>query len=118
MSRPKKTNTTSALRSQYWQTHLDKQRQSGLTQKAYCAQAGINYSGFSYWRSRLNKAVQGKSTEPTPLFKEVEMMQPKADQKASSCMMLTFPNRTTCQIPTCLSIEELRNIFQALGGLA
>jgi len=41
---------------QSWQAHYETWRESGLTQKAYCEQAGLNYAQFvsilAYYRKR------------------------------------------------------------------
>jgi len=36
-----------------WQRLIEEQTASGLTQKAFCAQAGISVATFGYWRRKL-----------------------------------------------------------------
>ena len=37
----------------YWAMHVQRWRESNMKQEAYCAQVGIKYSSFVYWKSAL-----------------------------------------------------------------
>lgn len=39
----------------YWRKHIAAWRESGETQKAYCARQGLKPGAFSYWHRRLAK---------------------------------------------------------------
>ena len=41
----------------YWQEQIAAWRESGETQKAYCARQGLKPGTFRYWRWRLAKAA-------------------------------------------------------------
>lgn len=45
----------------YWQRHIDHWRDSGKPQRAYCIDAQVSFSTFSYWRTKLNRQRQGAS---------------------------------------------------------
>ena len=45
-----------------WQRLIDEQATSGLTQKAFCKQAGIALGTFGYWRRKL----QADALSPPP----------------------------------------------------
>lgn len=48
-------------RHQYWQQHIEAWRQSALSQRDYCKRQEISFSGFSYWRRRLNGLAKDQS---------------------------------------------------------
>jgi len=45
----------------YWQRHLRRHEESGLSQRAYCRREGLSLSQFSYWRRKHEGASQMKS---------------------------------------------------------
>jgi hypothetical protein len=40
-------------KQQHWAGHIEAWRASGLSQRAYCAQANIKWPTFNYWRQQL-----------------------------------------------------------------
>jgi hypothetical protein len=52
--------TTRQQKKQYWQTHDEACRRSGLSRIEYCSQHSLNVKTFAYWRHRLK-------TESVPL---------------------------------------------------
>jgi putative transposase len=56
--------TTSKKRSRVdWEALMARYEISGLTQREFCAQQGLAYSSFCYWRKRLRtiEAVENKA---------------------------------------------------------
>ena len=47
-----------------WQRLVEEQSAGGLTQKAFCEQAGISRSSFGYWKRKLRAEVASRSAEP------------------------------------------------------
>jgi len=45
----------SSEKQMFWKQHIDGWRASGKSQKAYCAECGISFSNFGYWRKRFAK---------------------------------------------------------------
>jgi hypothetical protein len=39
----------------FWKQHIEGWRNSGKSQKAYCAEHGLSFSNFGYWRKRFSK---------------------------------------------------------------
>jgi len=37
----------------FWTTHIQRWKESHVTQEVYCTQAGISYGSFVHWRSAL-----------------------------------------------------------------
>lgn len=63
----------SQSKSSHWQSIIRQQADSGLTQKAFCHQQGIQLSTFAYWKHRLkSKALSeahaelAENQEPSP----------------------------------------------------
>ncbi len=51
-----------------WTEHLQNQRKSGLTRKAYCEANKLNYHQFGYWKKKAlsNKTPNNKSKPSIP----------------------------------------------------
>ena len=47
-----------------WQHLVDEQADSGLTQKAFCEQAGVPVATFGYWKRKLQAKGSFPSAEP------------------------------------------------------
>jgi len=47
-----------------WQRLIEEQAASGLTQKAFCEQAGIAVATFGYWKRKLRDEGSFRSDEP------------------------------------------------------
>ena len=45
----------------YWQQHFTHWKSSGLSQRAYCASAGLSLSTFDYWRRQTRANVDQPS---------------------------------------------------------
>ena len=50
-----------------WQRLVDEQAASGLTQKAFCAQAGIAVATLGYWKHKLRDEGAPRPDEPVGL---------------------------------------------------
>lgn len=53
-------------REQFWQTHVDACRVSGVSQKTYCERHGITPKTFRKWRSRLAGAAHVVAADGEP----------------------------------------------------
>ena len=56
-----------------WTYHMSQWESSGLSQKKYCFQNGLNFHTFQYWRTRLNKTKRSLNPYPDPPLKIVEI---------------------------------------------
>lgn len=63
----KKPLSKRAINRQRWFDHIEAWQQSGLTQKAYCAQQHIGLASFQRWRGIVAKAGQPKAAQATLL---------------------------------------------------
>ena len=57
-----------------WVANLETMKESGLTQKAYCAKEGISQSAMSAWKNRYKKM----NAKPIEKFVEIPMGKPRA----------------------------------------
>jgi hypothetical protein len=46
----------------YWEGHLHRWQESGLSQKEYCARRGLNHKTFCNWKSRFKSLPSRKSS--------------------------------------------------------
>jgi|GEM_PF-272798 len=42
----------------YWREHYRSWQASGLSQRSYCAQAGLSYPSFDHWRRRARELTR------------------------------------------------------------
>ena len=54
-----------------WEQRVAAWKESGLTQKQYCAREGIGVSGLRYWASRSYRERRGSSGQKVPLREDV-----------------------------------------------
>lgn len=59
----------SAQKYRYWQEHIERWQQSGLSQVEYCSQNGIKPRRWGYWKKKLTR----KSTEAGISFVPVQL---------------------------------------------
>lgn len=123
---PQSTQTKTNSKKEYWSNHIVNWQKGALSQERYCAEAGISFSAFSYWRTRLRKeercSEKIKTLKPQASFKQA-VIKPDTEggpfpTKLKGVINVTLPNKTIIEIPTSLEQKELITIFNALGGLA
>jgi hypothetical protein len=49
----------SAQKCRYWQEHLERWRQSGLSQAEYCRQNNLKPRRWNYWKKNLARKISG-----------------------------------------------------------
>lgn len=59
----------------FWRGHWTAWAESGLSQRAYCARAGVGYAAFRSWRNRVHAAPVAAST---PTFVPMVVEPPEA----------------------------------------
>jgi hypothetical protein len=74
------SNTTKQLNPERnWTYHISQWESSGLSQRKYCHQNGLNFHTFQYWRTRFNKTK--RPINPDPPLKIVEIKKENLLQK-------------------------------------
>jgi hypothetical protein len=94
---------TSAQRRNHWQGHHDAWRQSGLSQRAYCEQHALNYSTFTYWRTRVSVDAPQPSGKLIPL-----------DLLSSRANVVITAGGVRVEIPSALLPEALPLVWRTL----
>jgi hypothetical protein len=41
----------------YWEFHINKWKESDMSQAAYCRQNGLKWHDFYYWKNKVRRAV-------------------------------------------------------------
>ena len=71
-----------------WVEHFTQWRQSGLTQREYCRQAGLSRHRFKYWRRKLEPEQFGSRNPRASGFVPVQVERPRVEASLS----LSLPN--------------------------
>ena len=88
-------------RELYWNNHIKKHEESGLSRKKYCKENGINYDKFSYWAHKFIS----KSSSLLPRNSQEHQLLP-VEMKSEESKVSKFP------LSVCLkggSILEIHN---------
>jgi transposase len=78
-------------REQIWRRHLDQQRSSGLTVRAYCQEHALRETSFFFWKKEIAKrdsesrAIPSATTAPSaPAFVPVAVIDSPADRNETT----------------------------------
>ncbi len=93
---------------EFWLEHVNQWESGNLSQRAYCKQAGINYSTFVYWRGQFLPEIKAKPCH----FLPVEIKQAPSDTSHSIKIKLVTGN-IIC-IPTNIGIPEIAKLIRLL----
>ena len=96
----------------YYEEHVAAWRQSGLTQRAYCQQAKISYSGFKNWRSHLSQP-QAKS----PGFVAIESSHVSATTDNALVLQVSLSNGARIGVSRQASERVVGQVLKLAGGL-
>jgi len=90
----------------YWQRHIEKWSQSGLSQVAYCRECNLKIKSFTYFKSRLKKNLP------------VQFVQvPVEPVRVPSFVKLNVGSSFQIDIPDGFSQNTLTQVLQVLGGV-
>jgi hypothetical protein len=101
----------------YWSEKNTQWESSGIAQKKFCAQHGLVYAQFTYWRGRL----QQQKTAPQER-KLLKVLMPSAHQhvpvraEAVSCLEVLLPTGIKLYIKEAADITKAGALIQLLGG--
>ena len=89
----------------FWTTHLAGWRQSGLTQRAYCARQGLKFKSFVRWRSKERAGQLSSTTPALPALTLVPAQRithpvPHSTNPASQTIRLHSPGGWLIEWPT------------------
>jgi hypothetical protein len=95
--------------SQAWRELIENWKASGLTQKAFCAQQSIAYSGFHYWfkKFREDKSLPTSGSGFVP----VNVTSPGLERNRISAIELVMPDGRRINFHDGVDVEFLRALL-------
>ena len=99
-------------RRQYWRSHVEQWRGSGLTQKEYCRTQGICLERFGYWKRRLEREGQSGAFVAVPSGVLSRALCP-----SHSALRLTVDERYRIEIPEGFCPSTLKTVLEVLAHL-
>ena|SRR5579871_1061122 len=94
-----------------WQSLIDEQEKSGLSQAEFCKQQNIAIAQFGYYRGLLKAKDQAKLKKPE-LFSTVQIK--KQDTKSSDEIKIVLPNGFQCYFPASIDSIQIKRLMEAL----
>lgn len=88
---------------QQWREHIETWQQSGLTQVAFCHQAGISKHQLSYWRKLFS--------DQTPKSKLIPINAAPPRFSSQSCVSAMLPSGIRLEIPAELAVQLLPTLL-------
>ncbi len=96
------------INRQRWLERITDWQQSGLSQKAYCAQHHLGLASFQRWRRIFMLQKQAKDT-PSVAFLPVNLVEPRA-----SSLTLRVNEQLRLEITTGFDSKTLKQVIQVL----
>ncbi|MBY0292061.1 MAG: hypothetical protein K2W92_02090 [Alphaproteobacteria bacterium] len=111
-----------------WGRLIEEWRQSGLSQRKFCTQAGVSYSSYKYWNSRLGQPKVKKSGQGyfvPVLVEEAENPSPLESKDhadsirdgESPCLEILFEGGERIAIGRGFDVVTLRRVIDVMRGL-
>lgn len=99
---------------QRWAVHVQRWRESGLTQAAYCLQHDLNRHTLTYWSWRLRREAETARDvqEATPALLPIRVAAPAAP---STGIALAWPSGLRLQLPEATDAGWLAELLRGLG---
>ena len=112
------TNTTSNIPDPdqtraYWQAHIKHCKSSKLSQPKYCAQEGIKYTAFTYWKYKLSSQSLPVQENKFISMKIAPVKTEKIESPLSIQIKLLSGN--VIYIPANLELTKLVALIQCLS---
>jgi hypothetical protein len=105
-------NTTKqSARREEWQSIVDKQEQSGLSQTEYCKQNNLALSQFTYYRGII-KASERATPAKLDTFSPIKINKPV--QNPSPDIRILLPNGFQCFIPSQVDAPHIKRLMEML----
>jgi hypothetical protein len=103
---------------------IQRQKETGLTIKAFCANEGIPKSSYYYWRKKLGKTPGRRfiplmiDTMPATMRGSSKNFPPEQHERHTSMaafpMEISYPNGTILRIRQSLDLAGLRSLVSLL----
>jgi hypothetical protein len=103
------TQLTREEKSQFWQHHFDRWKESNLSQKKYCEENSISYWNFKNRYSKL-QPVKEATTK-----KFIKLTSENNQTMQTGKIEIMFANKIRLVIDESISESGLRRLFSAMG---
>ena len=105
---------------QRWAVHVQRWRESGLTQAAYCQQHDLNRHTLTYWSWRLRREAETARDvqEATPALLPIRVAMTAVSCGALAAppdLALTWPSGLRLQLPVATDAGWLAALLRGLG---
>jgi len=93
----------------FWEHHLERWKQSGLSQLAYCREHHLKPHRFYYWRRRILKPQKKVSFLPVQL--------PMDTPRQPQLVRILMPNGCALELEGRAEPEQLERLVKMVAGL-
>ena len=122
MSRNQSSRRRERHSPEFWRQLVAEQRESGLSQRAFCEQRDLAVSTFQWWRRRLRSegpAAGWPETTPAakaPGFVEVRLTEPPPSpaRQGGDWLEVSFPSGVHLRVPPGWDGQTLLEVLWAL----
>ncbi len=97
-----------------WADHIQSQRESGVSQQAYCTRHGLKSHQFSYWKHQLANTVEAPSTSQPTLAQRGFVPVKVVAAPSMSHLRITLPSGIQLHG---IDEQNLPLVQQLIGGL-
>ena len=102
------THTSKQSKLTFWQEHVTRLEQSGLSRREYCHNENLSYWSLRDWQKKLNSSVE------KPLVK-VPVKVKHHQYSTGQCLELLISDRLKIKVPENFNPEHLRRLIRVLG---
>lgn len=93
----------------FWEHHLERWRQTGLSQRAYCQTHHLKPNQFYYWRRRI--------LQPASEISFLSVKMPAEPVCPPDPIRVLMPNGFAIELQGCHDPDQLRPIFAMVAAL-
>ena len=94
-----------------WRSHLERWKQSGLSQVAYCRERGLKPHRFTYWKNRFKRTDAGIKFVPLRFSQNLPV------PVAASTFNLFTPNGYRIEVGSGFDAPTLKQLLSAVQSL-
>ncbi|QAU22803.1 hypothetical protein EO087_01400 [Dyella sp. M7H15-1] len=88
-------------KQQFWQSHIEAWRKSGLSQSAYCNQQKLSLSSFGYWLHRRGESVAVAKILPIVV----------SGQRSDARVEVRLPNGWSVKLPLGVRSDDMVSLL-------
>jgi hypothetical protein len=99
-----------------WRSHVEKWKESRLSQEAYCQATNINYNTFVYWRGVLLAESRESGQQKFAAVKVTQKM-PELRADAPKAIQIKLLSGHVVYLPFAIGMQEITVLLQSLGHI-